>query len=80
MMNPIRPFAKKLILAYGVAVLTVLIYLLIKALFPTTKEIELKSFNKPATISKKPTQNETEKTEMSNEQNSKNSFILLPRE
>ncbi len=79
MMHQLRPFAKKFLLAYAVSVVMVLIYLVIKSLFPNMKEIELKSFDKPTEVLTQPLQQEIEDTQESKGQNSKKSFTLLPR-
>ena len=77
-MNQLKPFLKKFLLVYAFAVTIVLIYFVIKTLFPNTKEIELKSFNKPSDVTTKVITGDKKTMKKSNEENSETGFILLP--
>jgi len=83
-MNPIKPFIKKLLLAYILAVVMVLTYFLIKTLFSEDKEVALKSFNTSKEPKGTTSENRTSKDEKTqtetNRRESKTGFILLPQQ
>lgn len=77
-MNQLKPFLKKFLLAYAIAVVLVFIYYIINMFFAEHKEIELKSFNRPVEVTPKVMQEEEENPEDIKEKNTQKRFILLP--
>ena len=77
-MNQLRPFLKKFLLAYAIAVTLVFIYYIIKIFFSEHKEIELKSFNRPDEVTPEVSQEDKKNREDLKKQSSRQGFILLP--
>lgn len=77
-MKQLRPFLKKFLLAYAIAVVVVFIYYIIKIFISEHKEIELKSFNRPAEVTPKVIQEDKKNREDLQEKKSEKGFILLP--
>ncbi len=77
MMQPLKSYLKKFLLAYAFSVSMVIIYFLIKTLISEPEDIELKSFHHPT---ERPLKQEKESTQDLQRQDTQKMFILLPQQ
>ena len=75
-MHPLKPLMKKLLIIYALAVAMVLVYFILRVLFPQNTPVELKHFN---TQSEASGEIKKGKEEDKNETEAQQKFMLLPQ-